>query len=77
MVHWNLESSFNATREEVKRIYREEFAEKILGNGTPFKENVDYLREQIKKDEHTFVAVTSQHPISYHPNPSACLFCHL
>ena len=52
--------------EEIKRIYREEFAHNILSNGTPIKENVDYLREQINKDEHTFVAVTSQHPICCH-----------
>tara|TARA_B100000131_G_scaffold251564_1_gene245187 strand:+ start:71 stop:661 length:591 start_codon:yes stop_codon:yes gene_type:complete len=66
MTDWDLENNFNAPIEEIKRIYREEHAETILGNGTPFVDNVNYLREQIKKDEHTFVAVTSQHPICCH-----------
>ena len=66
MTDWDLENSFDAPIEEIKRIYREEFAHNILSNGTPIKENVDYLREQINKDEHTFVAVTSQHPICCH-----------
>jgi 5'(3')-deoxyribonucleotidase len=66
MTDWDLENSFDAPKEEIQRIYREEHAETILGNGSPFKKNVDYLREQIKKDEHTFIAVTSQHPICCH-----------
>ena len=66
MTNWDLENSFNAPKEEIQRIYREEYAETILANGAPFKENVDYLREQIRKDEHTFIAVTSQHPICSH-----------
>ena len=66
MTNWDLENSFNAPKEEIQRIYREEHAKTILKNGTPFKENVDYLREQIRKDEHTFIAVTSQHPICCH-----------
>ena len=66
MTNWDLENSFNASKKEIRRIYREEHAETILKNGTPFKKNVDYLREQIKKDEHTFIAVTSQHPICCH-----------
>ena len=66
MTNWDLENSFNASKEEIQRIYREEYAETILANGAPFKENVDYLREQIRKDEHTFIAVTSQHPICSH-----------
>ena len=66
MTDWDLEDNFNAPIEEIKRIYREEHAETILGKGTPFVDNVNYLREQIKKDEHTFVAVTSQHPTCCH-----------
>ena len=66
MTDWDLENSFNAPKEEIQRIYREEFAHNILSNGTPIVENVNYLREQIKKDEHTFIAVTSQHPICCH-----------
>ena len=66
MTDWDLENSFNSPKKEIQRIYREEHAETILGSGTPFKKNVDYLREQIKKDEHTFIAVTSQHPICCH-----------
>jgi 5'(3')-deoxyribonucleotidase len=66
MTDWDLENSFNAPKEEIQRIYREEHAKTILGNGTPFVDNVNYLREQIKKDEHTFVAVTSQHPTCCH-----------
>ena len=66
MTDWDLENNFNAPIEEIKRIYREEHAKTILGNGTPFVDNVNYLREQIKKDEHTFVAVTSQHPTCCH-----------
>ena len=46
MTNWDLENSFNAPKEEIQRIYREEHAKTILKNGTPFKENVDYLREQ-------------------------------
>ena len=66
MTDWDLEDNFNAPIEEIKRIYREEHAETILGKGTPFVDNVNYLREQIKKDEHTFIAVTSQHPTCCH-----------
>ena len=66
MTDWDLENSFNAPKEEIQRIYREEFAHNILSNGTPIKENVDYLRERIKEDEYTFVCVTSQHPICCH-----------
>ena len=66
MTDWDLENNFDASIEEIKRIYREEHAETILGKGTPFVDNVNYLREQIKKDEHTFVAVTSQHPTCCH-----------
>ena len=66
MTDWDLENSFNASKHEIQRIYREEFAHTILSNGTPIAENVDYLREQIKKDKHTFVAVTSQHPMCCH-----------
>ena len=53
-----MENSFNAPKEEIQRIYREEFAHNILSNGTPIKENVDYLRERIKEDEYTFVCIT-------------------
>ena len=66
MTDWDLENNFDASIDEIKRIYREEHAETILGNGTPFVDNVNYLREQIKKDEHTFIAVTSQHPTCCH-----------
>jgi len=66
MTDWDLENSFNAPKHEIQRIYREEFAHTILSNGTPYSDNINYLREQIKKDEHTFVAVTSQHPICCH-----------
>ena len=66
MTDWDLENSFDAPKQEIQRIYREEFAHNILSNGTPIVENVDYLREQIKKDKHTFIAVTSQHPICCH-----------
>ena len=66
MTDWDLEDNFDASIDEIKRIYREEHAETILSKGTPIVENVDYLREQIKKDKHTFVAVTSQHPICCH-----------
>ena len=66
MTDWDLENSFNAPKEEIQRIYREEHAETILSNGTLIVENVDYLRDQIKKDEHTFISVTSQHPICWH-----------
>ncbi len=66
MTDWDLENSFNAPKEEIQRIYREEFAHNILSNGTPIKENVDYLRERIKEDEYTFVCITSQHPICCH-----------
>ena len=66
MTDWDLENSFNAPKEEIQRIYREEHAKTILSNGTLIVENVDYLMEQIKKDKHTFIAVTSQHPICCH-----------
>ena len=66
MTDWDLEDNFNTSIDEIKRIYRDEHAETILGNGTPFVDNVNYLRVQIKKDEHTFIAVTSQHPTCCH-----------
>lgn len=66
MTDWDLENNFDAGITDIKRVYREEHAETILAKGTPFIEDVDYLREQIMKDEHTFVAVTSQHPVCCH-----------
>lgn len=66
MTDWDLENNFDAEITDIKRVYREEHAETILAKGTPFVEDVDYLREQIRKDEHTFVAVTSQHPVCCH-----------
>ena len=66
MTDWDLENNFNAPIEEIKRIYREEYAETILGNGTPYLNNVNYLREQINKDKYTFSAVTSQYPSCSH-----------
>jgi 5'(3')-deoxyribonucleotidase len=66
MTDWDLDNNFNAPIDEIKRIYREAYAETILANGTPFVDNVNYLREQIKKDEHTFIAITSQHPTCCH-----------
>jgi len=66
MTDWDLENNFDAGITDIKRVYREEHAETILAKGTPFIEDVDYLREQIRKDEHTFVAVTSQHPVCCH-----------
>ena len=66
MTDWDLENSFSAPKEEIQRIYREEFAHTILSNGTPIRENVDYLRKRIKEDEYTFVCVTSQHPMCCH-----------
>ena len=66
MTDWDLENNFDAEITDIKRVYREEHAETILAKGTPFVEDVDYLREQIGKDEHTFVAVTSQHPVCCH-----------
>ena len=38
MTDWDLENSFDASREEIKRIYREEHADTILSNGTPFED---------------------------------------
>ncbi len=38
----------------------------FLANGTPYQDNVDYLRKEIKKQEHDFVCVTSQHPTCSH-----------
>ena len=66
MTDWDLENNFDAEITDIKRVYREEHAETILAKGTPFVNDVDYLREQIRKDEHTFVAVTSQHPVCCH-----------
>ena len=66
MTDWDLENNFDAEITDIKRVYREEHAETILAKGTPFVDDVDYLREQIRKDEHTFVAVTSQHPVCCH-----------
>jgi|TARA_B100000035_G_scaffold313171_1_gene326273 hypothetical protein len=62
-VHWDLEHCYQGTNEEIQKIYREEHAETILGNGTEFKSEVDYLREQIELGEHKFVCITSQAPI--------------
>lgn len=66
MTDWDLEDTFEASREEIQRIYREEHSETILANGTPYVDNIKYLKEQIFKDEHTFIAVTSQHPTCCH-----------
>ena len=66
MTDWDLENNFDAEITDIKRVYRDEHAETILAKGTPFVNDVDYLREQIRKDEHTFVAVTSQHPVCCH-----------
>ena len=66
MTDWDLEDSFDASREEIKRIYREEHADTILSNGTPFEDEIKTLKEEIAKDEHTFVCITSQHPTCSH-----------
>ena len=52
--------------EEIKQLYRIDAGEEILANGTPYQSNVDYLRKEIKKGEHDFVCVTSQHPTCSH-----------
>ena len=66
MTDWDLEDTFDATREEIQRIYREEHSETILGNGTPYLNNIKSLKKEISKDEHTFICITSQHPICCH-----------
>jgi 5'(3')-deoxyribonucleotidase len=57
---WDFDESFTASREEIHRIYREEFAEDILGNGTPILKNIEYLKREIVKEEHEFVCISSQ-----------------
>ena len=59
-------SIYGIPREEIKRIYREEHADTILSNGTPFEDEIKTLKEEIARDEHTFVCITSQHPICSH-----------
>ena len=46
MTDWDLENSFDASREEIKRIYREEHADTILSNGTPFEDEIKTLKEE-------------------------------
>ena len=64
--NWDLDKSFHATDDEIKQLYRIDAGEEILANGTPYQDNVDYLRKEIKKQEHDFVCVTSQHPTCSH-----------
>ena len=64
--NWDLDKSFHATDEEIKQLYRIDAGEEILAHGTPYQDNVDYLRKEIKKQEHDFVCVTSQHPSCSH-----------
>ena len=66
MTDWDLEDTFEASREEIQRIYREEHSKTILADGTPYVDNIKYLKEQISKEEHIFVCITSQHPICSH-----------
>ena len=57
---WEMDKCFHATTEEINNVYWYEHTAEIMGNGTPIKENVDYLKKLLKESEHTFVCVTSQ-----------------
>ena len=59
-----MEKCFNAQIDEINNVYTNEHTSEIMGNGTPIKENVDYLKKLLKESQHKFVCVTSQreHP---------------
>jgi len=59
---WEMDKCFHATTDEINQIYWHDHTAEIMGNGTPIKENVDYLKKILKDSEHNFVCITSQRP---------------
>ena len=57
---WDMERCFDASKEDIQQIYWHEYCDEIMGNGTPFQENVDQIKHHIENDEHTYICVTSQ-----------------
>ena len=66
---WNLENNFNCTKKDLQQIYWYEHADWIMGNGDPFEDNVDTLRQlmnTIPRSSREWVCVTSQKEHAYH-----------
>jgi uncharacterized HAD superfamily protein len=60
---WYLENNFNCTKKDLQAIYWYDHAVEIMGNGKPFQENVDQVRQWINttpSSSHEWVSITSQ-----------------
>ena len=57
---WHLENNFNCSKEDLQQIYWYDHAERIMGNGRAFEDNVRTLKYWIKFLNKEFVCVTSQ-----------------
>jgi len=65
---WYLANNFadDVTDDQIRQIYWYDYAEEIMANGKPFKNNVDTMKQLIEDGEHTYVCVTSQKEHIYH-----------
>ncbi len=66
---WHLENNFTCTKKDLQQIYWYEHADWIMGNGDPFEDNVDTLRQlmnTIPRSSREWVCVTSQKEHAYH-----------
>ena len=52
---WEMDKCFNATADEINNVYWHEHTAEIMGNGTPIKENVDYLKKLLKSKEFQYL----------------------
>jgi|TARA_B100000287_G_scaffold364295_1_gene358426 5'(3')-deoxyribonucleotidase len=63
--NWNFKDDFNCTREDIKQIYRHDYAKEIMGNSNPIYGAIEQMYDLFewgKKEGHSFVCVTSQKP---------------
>jgi len=62
---WSFQNDFNCTREDIKRIYRDEYAKEIMGDSIPIDGAIEQmydLFEWADNNNHSLVCVTSQIP---------------
>ena len=65
LLHWSLSDNFNCTKEDLQQIYWHDYADVIMGNGTPIygaiKRMYD-LFDWAEENGHTVCCITSQKP---------------
>ena len=63
--HWNFQDDFVCSREEIKQIYRKDYAKDIMGNSNPIFGAIEQMYDLVDwadKNKHSLVCVTSQKP---------------